>query len=152
MLLRCGLAKKVNAKIMKAKFCHHKFPIPNPMLWNIDKCRTKKKNIHTHKIVHTTAIATLRTPIFNIFSINVILYVNMMDIFNNLSFTQHIRHLICTLITLKIQTSQKVLPQRVEVSNLIESIKIGQLIFNYIFCRFNINNFFLISSPTLNNV
>jgi hypothetical protein len=68
----------------------------------------QKKSIHAHKIVHTTAITTLGTPIFNKFSVNIRLYVNMMDIFNNLSFTQHIRHLFCTLITLKIQTSQKV--------------------------------------------
>jgi hypothetical protein len=36
-----------------------------------------------HKIVHTTAIVTLGTPIFNNFSFNVKLYVNKMDIINN---------------------------------------------------------------------
>jgi hypothetical protein len=49
--------------------------------------KKKTKNIHMHKSMHTTTITIPGTPTFNNFSFNVKLYVNMMHIFNNLSFT-----------------------------------------------------------------
>ncbi len=46
---------------------------------------------------------------------------------------------------------KKMWPQIVEVSNLISSMQIGQLIYKLIFCGFNIHIFIFILNPTLDN-
>jgi hypothetical protein len=45
LLLKCGFAKLVNARNHEGKhYYHQKVPIPNPLSWDIDKCKTKEKH------------------------------------------------------------------------------------------------------------